>query len=171
VRYPIPTIAREHHHRFGRSRDALRTNLESLFGKTTYRDYEVVIADNSKSQTIERLVREFQPAHANLRYRDVRERPFNFSAINNAAARECDSPVLLFLNDDTSVIAPEWLEAMLELALRPETGAVGAKLLYPNGAIQHAGVVMGIYDNCGTPLKVWTAPSPTTSISRTSFAT
>ncbi len=133
--------------------DTLRTNLESIFGKTTYRDYEVVIADNSKGQEIERLVREFQATHANLRYRDARDKPFNFSAINNAAARECDSPALLFLNDDTSVIAPEWLEAMLELTLRPEVGAVGAKLLYPNGAIQHAGVVMGIYDNCGHAFK------------------
>jgi GT2 family glycosyltransferase len=154
VRYPIPEGSRVSIIIASGGRvDALRTNLESLFGKTTYRDYEIVIADNSKSQTIERLVREFQPRHANLRYRDVRERPFNFSAINNAAARECDSPVLLFLNDDTSVIASEWLEAMLELALRPETGAVGAKLLYPNGAIQHAGVVMGIYDNCGHAFK------------------
>jgi GT2 family glycosyltransferase len=61
--------------------------------------------------------------------------------------------VLLFLNDDTSVIAPCWLESMLELAIRPEVGAVGAKLLYPDGRIQHAGVVMGIYDNCGHAFK------------------
>jgi O-antigen biosynthesis protein len=154
VRYPIPEGSRVSIIVASGGRvDVLRTNLESLFGKTTYRDYEVVIADNSKSQAIEQLVREFQPAHANLRYRDARGKPFNFSAINNAAARECDSPALLFLNDDTSVIAPEWLEAMLELALRPEAGAVGAKLLYPNGAIQHAGVVMGIYDNCGHAFK------------------
>jgi len=112
-----------------------------------------VIADNSKGQAIERLVREFQTARPNLRYIDSREQPFNFSAINNAAAHQCDSPVLLFLNDDTSVIAPGWLEAMVELALRPEVGGVGAKLLYPNGAIQHAGVVMGLYDNCGHAFK------------------
>jgi O-antigen biosynthesis protein len=154
VRYPIPEGSRVSIIVASGGRvDVLRTNLESLFGKTTYRDYEVVVADNSKSPAIEQLVREFQPAHANLRYRDARGKPFNFSAINNAAARECDSPALLFLNDDTSVIAPEWLEAMLELALRPEAGAVGAKLLYPNGAIQHAGVVMGIYDNCGHAFK------------------
>jgi GT2 family glycosyltransferase len=154
VRYPIPEGSRVSIIIASGGRvDALRTNLESLFGKTTYRDYEVVIADNSKTQAIERLVREFQRARPNLRYLDARDKPFNFSAINNAAARECDSPALLFLNDDTSVIAPEWLEAMLELALRPEAGAVGAKLLYPNGAIQHAGVVMGLYDNCGHAFK------------------
>jgi GT2 family glycosyltransferase len=92
-----------------------------------------------------------------LRYFDCRNQPFNFSAINNAAARQCESPVLLFLNDDTSVIEPAWLEAMLELVLRPEVGAVGAKLLYPNDAIQHAGVVMGLFDNCGHAFKGLTA--------------
>ena len=154
VRYPIPDGSRVSIIIASGGRlDVLRTNLESIFGKTTFGNYEVVIADNSKGQAIERLVREFQTARPNLRYIDSREQPFNFSAINNAAARQCDSPVLLFLNDDTSVIAPGWLEAMVELALRPEVGAVGAKLLYPNGAIQHAGVVMGLYDNCGHAFK------------------
>ncbi len=133
--------------------DVLRTNLESIFVKTSYADYEVVISDNSKGNAIEKLVTLFQSKHANLRYIDWRNKPFNFSTINNAAARQCDSPVLLFLNDDTSVIEPGWLQAMLELVVRPEVGAVGAKLLYPNGAIQHAGVVMGLFDNCGHAFK------------------
>jgi GT2 family glycosyltransferase len=133
--------------------DALRTNLESLYEKTAYSNYEVVIIDNSKSNPIEKLVRGLQSARSNLRYIDWRNKPFNYSAINNAAAKECQSPVLLFLNDDTSVIEPGWLEAMVELVLRPGVGAVGAKLLYPNGAIQHAGVVMGIFDNAGHAFK------------------
>jgi O-antigen biosynthesis protein len=149
MRYPIPARSRVSIIIASGGRvDALRTNVDSVLAKTTYGDYEIVVADNSKGSAIERLVREFQAAHSRLRYIDWRSRPFNFSAINNAAAHECDSAVLLFLNDDTSVIAPGWLEAMLELALRPEVGAVGAKLLYPNGAIQHGGVVMGLYDNC-----------------------
>jgi O-antigen biosynthesis protein len=133
--------------------DPLRVNLESIFAKTTYLEYEVVVIDNSRSNAVEKLVNGFQAAHANLRYIDWRNKPFNYSAINNAAAKQCDSPVLLFLNDDTSVIEGGWLEAMLELAMRPEVGAVGAKLLYPNGAIQHAGVVMGLFDNCGHAFK------------------
>ncbi len=133
--------------------DVLRTNLDGLFSKTTYRDYEVVIIDNSRHNGIESYVREQQPAHKNLRYIDWRNKVFNYSAINNSAAKQCDSPVLLFLNDDTSVIEPEWLEAMLELAMRPDVGAVGAKLLYPDGRIQHAGVTMGLYDNCGHAFK------------------
>lgn len=154
VRYPIPPatqvsiiIAS------GGKLDVLRANLDSLFAKTTYPHYEIVLIDNSKHNAIESFIRELQAQRSNLRYIDWRNKPFNYSAINNAAARECQSPVLLFLNDDTSVIEPGWLEAMVELAVRPEVGAVGAKLLYPDGRIQHAGVVMGLYDNCGHAFK------------------
>jgi GT2 family glycosyltransferase len=154
ARYPIPAgtkvsiiIAS------GGKADVLRTNLDSLFGRTLYPDYEVVVADNSRGGVIEKLTAEYLGRHANLRYVDWREKPFNFSIINNSAARSCQSPVLLFLNDDTSVLEPGWLEAMLELAIRPEVGAVGAKLLYPAGGIQHAGVIMGVYDNCGHAFK------------------
>src|SRR5581483_7314866 len=129
----------------GGKADILQANIESIFEKTTYGTYEVVVIDNSKANVIEKLVHEFQSSRQNLRYIDWRRKPFNYSVINNAAARQCDTPVLLFLNDDTSVIAPGWLEAMLELVIQPEIGAVGAKLLYPNGRIQHAGVIMGIY--------------------------
>ena len=154
VRYPGRTDARVSIIiASGGKADILRTNLDSIFAKTSYPDYEVVIADNSKNHAIEKLANQYRPSHANLRYLDWRNKPFNFSAINNAAARDCGSPLLLFLNDDTSVIEPGWLEAMAELAIRPDVGAVGAKLLYPNGAIQHAGVVMGIFDNCGHAFK------------------
>jgi GT2 family glycosyltransferase len=133
--------------------DVLRANLESLFGKTAYANYEVVVIDNSKSNAIKKLVAQFQSRPQSLRYIDWRNKPFNYSGINNAAARQCESSVLLFLNDDTSAITPEWLEAMVELVMRPEVGVVGAKLLYPDGRIQHAGVVMGVYDNCGHAFK------------------
>ncbi|MBV9611735.1 MAG: glycosyltransferase family 2 protein, partial [Acidobacteriaceae bacterium] len=153
ARYPIPVGTRVTVIiPSGGKADVLRTNLSSLFRKTTYTNYEVVVVDNSRSNAIEKLVREMQPGRT-LRYLDWRNKPFNYSVINNGAAKQCDSPVLLFLNDDTSVIAPEWMEAMTELAMRPEVGAVGAKLLYPEGRIQHAGVVMGLYDNCGHAFK------------------
>jgi GT2 family glycosyltransferase len=64
--------------------------------------------------------------------------------MNNLAAREAKGEVLLFLNNDIEVVAPNWIEAMLEHAQRPEVGAVGAKLVYPDGTVQHAGVVVGI---------------------------
>lgn len=154
ARYPIPggtqvsiIIAS------GGKVDVLRDNIESIFGKTTYRDYEVVVIDNSRQNAIEGLVRDQQQKYRNLRYLDWRNKPFNYSAINNSAARQCQSPILLFLNDDTSVINGEWLEAMVELAVRPDVGAVGPKLLYPDGRIQHAGVILGLYDNCGHAFK------------------
>ena len=133
--------------------DVLRTNLESLFRKTSYPDYEVVVIDNSKQSLVEKLVRDFKAPKEQLRYINWRNQPFNYSKINNAAADTCVSPVLLFLNDDTSVIAPEWLGAMVELIGRPEVGVVGAKLLYPDDRIQHSGVVMGLFDNCGHAFK------------------
>lgn len=154
VRYPIPDGTRVSIIiASGGNVEILRSNLEALFSKTTYSNYEVVVIDNSKLNVIEQLVRHFQTSRPNLRYIDWRNKPFNYSVINNAAAKQCDSQVLLFLNDDTSVIEPHWLEAMVELVMRPEVGAVGARLLYPDGRIQHAGVVMGLYDNCGHAFK------------------
>ncbi len=154
VRYPTPKGTRVSIIiAAGGKAGALRDNLDSIFQKTTYGDYEVAIIDNSKHSGIEKVVSEFNAARRQLRYIDQRNQPFNYSALNNAAARECDSPLLLFLNDDTSVIAPDWLESLVELIVRPEVGAVGAKLLYPDRRIQHAGVVMGIYDNCGHAFK------------------
>lgn len=154
ARYPIPEGTRVSIIiAAGGKTDVLRTNIASIFSKTTYRHYEVVVIDNSRQTAIEKLVRELQGDARVLRYIDWRNKPFNYSLINNTAARQCDSPVLLFLNDDTSVIAPGWLDAIAELVMRPEVGAVGAKLLYPNGRIQHAGVVMGLYDNCGHAFK------------------
>src|ERR1700680_2373533 len=71
------------------------------------------------------------------------DHPFNFSRLVNVASRSCDGPYLLFLNNDTEVITDDWIEAMLEKAQRTPLGAVGARLLYEDGAVQHAGVVVG----------------------------
>ncbi len=70
--------------------------------------------------------------------------PFNYSAINNFAVEHCDSPWLLFLNDDIEVIDQDWLTVMAEHVQRPEVGAVGPRLLYPDETVQHAGVVVGV---------------------------
>lgn len=137
----------------GGKTEPLRNNLTSLFGKTEYQNYEVVVIDNSRESDIQKMVDRWPNPTQPLRYIDWRNRPFNYSVINNEAARHCQSPILLFLNDDTTVINPGWLQALVELAARPEVGAVGAKLLYPSGNIQHAGVVMGLFDNCGHAFK------------------
>ena len=141
--------ASQHHHSVGGNTRNLRKNLDSIFDLTLYPNYEVVIIDNSRGDEVKKLISLYIGRASSLRYIDWRDRPFNFSGINNLAARQCVSPLLLFLNDDMSVIAPDWLDSMVEQAIRPEVGAVGAKLLYPGGTIQHAGIFMGFRKNCG----------------------
>jgi GT2 family glycosyltransferase len=70
--------------------------------------------------------------------------PFNFSKINNQARRHATGDVIVLLNDDTQVISPDWLIELASLALRPEVGAVGSMLLYPDGTVQHGGILLGI---------------------------
>ncbi len=113
--------------------------IETLTTKTSYRDFEVVIVDNDSATEEARAYFEQTP-HRVLRY----EGPFNFSAMNNLAVEQTDSPWLLFLNNDVEIIESEWLSAMVEHVQRPEVGAVGARLLYPDETVQHAGVVMGV---------------------------
>ncbi len=133
--------------------ELLERCLETVTEKTEYPHYEIVVVDNSSGVKVERFVRGWSRGGRRAGYLDFRGRPFNFAAMNNAAARDCQAPLLLFLNDDVAVINPDWLTAMVELAARPEVGAVGAKLLYPDGRIQHAGVVLGIFGLCGHAFK------------------
>ena len=69
--------------------------------------------------------------------------PFNFAALNNAAAAEARGKVLLLLNNDIEVLHPDWLREMVSHAVRPGVGAVGARLLYPDGTLQHGGILLG----------------------------
>lgn len=122
----------------------LRRLIDSIESKTDYKNYEIIIADNGsrKAATLDYLKRS---PHRVLRC----EGGFNHSRLNNLAARQSTGDYLLFLNDDTEVISDEWLRAMTEQAQRPEVGAVGAKLLYPDARIQHAGVVLGLVGPAG----------------------
>jgi GT2 family glycosyltransferase len=113
--------------------------ISSIESKTDYKNYEIIIVDNG-SRNAETLEYLRQMPHRVLRD----DSAFNFSRLNNLAAREARGEYLLFLNNDTEVIKGEWLSAMVEQAQRPEVGAVGAKLLYPNGKIQHSGVILGL---------------------------
>jgi GT2 family glycosyltransferase len=127
--------------------------IDDVLEKTSYKNYEIVVIDNSRSMRVEELVTGWVNRKAPVRYLDWRGKPFNFSRMNNVAVQRSESPYVLFLNDDTTVITNEWLAAMLEQAQRPEIGAVGAELWYPNNLIQHAGVVMGIFGNCSHAFK------------------
>jgi len=124
----------------------LRQCVASIEEKTRYDPYEIVIIDNNSidAETIHYLDA-LSDKHRVLRY----PQPFNFSAINNFGADQAEGEHLLFLNDDTQVIDAEWLIALVEQAQRAEVGAVGAKLLYPDNCIQHAGVTLGICGGAG----------------------
>ena len=131
----------------------LRKALDSLIQTTTYRNYRIVVVDNSKGERVAETLNVFQQNFSNITRVDCRELPFNFSLLCNRAAETNSAPYLLFLNDDTSVISPDWIETMLEQAMNPHVGAVGALLLFPNGTIQHAGVVTGLFEMAGHPFR------------------
>jgi GT2 family glycosyltransferase/glycosyltransferase involved in cell wall biosynthesis len=122
----------------------LQSCIKSL-AKTTYTNYEVVIIDNG-SDDPETLVYLSESPHRVLRIPSPGGK-FSFAAVNNEAVRHVDSDYVLFLNNDTQVTTPEWLSQMVGYLGIAGVGAVGARLLFPNRRIQHAGVVRG-YHRC-----------------------
>lgn len=121
----------------------LRTCLEGL-ARTDYPDIEIIVVDNG-SDDPDTLA--YLDALDPRRHRVLRAPgPFNFSTLNNRAAQLARGALLCLLNNDIEVLAPDWLGIMATQALRDDVGAVGAQLLYPDGRIQHAGVILGI---CG----------------------
>jgi len=118
--------------------------LESIFSKTTYKDFEIVLLDNGSDEP-DSLRRFARWPKRDRRVKVVRyDVPFNYSRINNYAVEHSDGHYVLLLNNDTEVITADWMEAMVEQAQRPAIGAVGGLLLYPDGSIQHAGIVTGL---------------------------
>lgn len=119
--------------------------VTSLLEKTRYPNFEVLIVDND-SETPE--AREWLDGVDKMKSDKVRvlryPHPFNYSAVNNMAAREARGEYLVLLNNDTAILREDWLDALMNHGQRPEVGIVGAKLLYPNGKIQHAGVILGL---------------------------
>ncbi|MBV8642855.1 MAG: glycosyltransferase [Candidatus Eremiobacteraeota bacterium] len=130
--------------------DLLGPCIASVFERTAYRDFEVLVVDNgSREGTTLELLAHWERREPD-RFRVVRDpAPFNYSRLNNEAARATEAAFLLLLNNDTEVIAPDWMEAMLAQARRPSVGAVGALLLYGDGTVQHGGVVLGILGLAG----------------------
>lgn len=122
--------------------DTLNTCLSSIFEKTLYQDYEVLLIDNGSTEKRALDVIDFWADKYPDKFRcEKLDIPFNYSTINNTAVAQSESEYLLFLNNDTEVITSGWIAAMVEQAQRPSIGAVGVKLLYPDDTIQHAGVI------------------------------
>lgn len=118
--------------------ELLRNCLRSL-RRTSYPGVEVVLVDNGSE--CPRLRRKLRRWEAEGRYRVVRDPlPFNFSRLCNLGARAASGEWLLFLNNDTEVVSPGWLEAMLAVVGREEVGVTGAALYYPDGTLQHIGL-------------------------------
>jgi glycosyltransferase involved in cell wall biosynthesis len=119
--------------------------IDSILQKITYPNFEIFLVENSSK------VKGTFYLYEHLLERDSRVRliewnvnePFNYSRINNWAATQAGGEALLFLNNDTQVINGGWLDEMLQFAMRPDVGAVGAKLYYPDESIQHAGIIVG----------------------------
>ena len=124
-------------------KETLEKCLNSIWEKSTYKNYEILIVENnSSSPEIFHYYREIEkrPGVRILTWKDG----FNYSAINNFGEKEAAGDYLLFLNNDVEVINPRWIEELLGNCQRKEVGIVGAKLYYPDDTIQHAGTIIGI---------------------------
>lgn len=120
----------------------LKRCLDSI-KKSTYDNYEIIICENnSKSPELFDYYKSIQK-NENIKIIAV-NRPFNYSEFNNEAAKVATGEYLLFLNNDTGVISENWIEEMLMYAMQENTGAVGAKLFYPDGRIQHCYLITGL---------------------------
>jgi len=121
----------------------LRTCVESVLARTDYPDFEIIVVDNQSVEA--ETLAYFDELRDNDRVSVLHhDAPFNYSAINNRAAAQCDGTLLCLLNNDIEAISAGWLTEMAGHALRPDIGAVGAMLYYPDRSIQHAGVILGI---------------------------
>lgn len=125
------------------AKEDLEKCVNSILTKSTYENYEILIVENNSAGS--EIFAYYKQLSQNPKIRLLRwKHPFNYSAINNYAASKAKGEYFLFLNNDTEVITPGWIEELLGFCQRKDTGIVGAKLYYGNNTIQHAGTVIGI---------------------------
>jgi O-antigen biosynthesis protein len=131
--------------------ELLEKCLGSIISKTTYPDFEILgISNNSTDEKTFEMIERWPQIDHRVRFFEYNA-PFNYSDINNHAAGLARGAYLLLLNNDVEIITPTWIESLLEHAQRKEIGAVGGKLYYPDGSVQHAGIVIGIKGFAGRP--------------------
>lgn len=123
--------------------DLITGCLDSIFLKSTYPNYEIVLVDNqSTDPQCLALFRELESDSSRRTVWLKFEKPFNFAAMNNLGVEHARGTYVILLNNDTVVLEPRWIEELVQLAMLPEVGAVGPKLLYADGRVQHAGLVL-----------------------------
>lgn len=123
--------------------DVLKTCIDSIYNKTNYKNYEIIVIDNNSNEdNTFKLLKEYEKKDNFNSYR--LECPFNYSYINNYAVSKSTGEYIVLLNNDTEIISPNWLKEMVGYASQKHVGCVGAKLLYPNRTVQHCGVVTGV---------------------------
>ena len=122
--------------------DILEQCLKSIYTLTTYKNYEIIVIDNNseEKETFE-LLKKYSK-NSNFICKRI-ECEFNYSYLNNEAVKIAKGEYVLLLNNDIEVITPNWLELMLSYASLDHIGTVGAKLLFPDNTIQHAGIIIG----------------------------
>lgn len=124
--------------------ELLKRCITSIAEKTTYSNYEIVLVSNRSSEKkTGEFIDDLRANRPDIHLFEFNEE-FNYSRVNNFAVQRTSGDYLLFLNNDTEVISPDWIESLLEHAQREEIGAVGCKLLFPDNTVQHAGVVLGM---------------------------
>ncbi len=122
----------------------LRRCIDSILSRSSYENYEIVIVENGSSTD---EIRDYYAEISrlpNVRVTEVRQESFNYAELINKGAAAASGEYLLLLNNDTEVISRDWIEELLMYCQRPDVGAVGCKLYYPDYTIQHAGVVIGL---------------------------
>ncbi len=125
--------------------DLLRKCLRSIERKSTYRNFEIIVIDNNSDQKdFFGLMKQYS-RQSGVRFKCIEDKEeFNFSRLINLGRKNASGEFLVLLNNDTEVITPDWLEALMEHTQRKEIGVAGCKLLYDNDTIQHAGVIIGL---------------------------
>lgn len=124
-------------------RELLSKCIHGILESTTYKKLEVIVVDNRSDES--ETMRYLEEISEDPRVRVIRDNaPFNFARINNDAVKQARGTILGFINNDIQVMRPDWLHEMVSHVIRQNIGAVGARLLYPNGTVQHAGVILGV---------------------------
>ena len=127
--------------------------LDSILNRSTYDNFEIIgVSNNSEEDLTFARMQYFQKLDNRIRFVE-KNVPFNFSEICNYGVEQSKGEYIVLLNNDIEIISPDWIQRLLEHAQRPGIGAVGGKLLYPDGRIQHAGVVVGMVGAAGHPHK------------------